>query len=113
MTMVASPLAASGPASVAIGWPKRREPEHLGPGISLPESKDDLLGAVGARIHAEDQLPIHVEAVEHTRHPSVYALDVRFLAMDRNDQVSVCIPSAAGLGRAFRSCPSGSGTGQA
>ncbi len=50
MTTAASPLAASSPASVAIGWPKRREKRSiLTRGIALAQLEDQLLGAVGAR----------------------------------------------------------------
>ena len=62
MTTAASPVAASMPASVAAGWPKRREKRSIFTrGSRSRSARIDVLGAVGARVHREDHLPVHAD----------------------------------------------------
>ena len=57
MTTTASPVAAARPASVAAGWPKRREKRSsLTRGSPLAQVEDALLGAVGATGRAEKMI---------------------------------------------------------
>ena len=53
-----------------------REAQHLDARVALAQRQDQLLGAVGRGIDAEDQLPRSSEAVEHARRRLVYTRSI-------------------------------------
>ena len=72
------------PASVAAGWPKRRDMRtSLTRGSRACSSRIALLGAVGRGVDGEHQLPLLAQAVEHRRQALVDAPDVVLLVVGR------------------------------
>ena len=69
-----------------------REAQHLHARVALAQRQDQLLGAIGARIDAEDQLPLEVQLAEHLAQALVDALDVVLLVVggDHDAQHSRC-----------------------
>ena len=84
ITTIASPRADSSPASVASGWPKRREKRSiLTRGSRRRSASHHLLGAVGRRIDAVDQLPLEIlDGIERGGDPLIRPLDVLLLVVD-------------------------------
>ncbi len=79
-----------------------REAQHLDPPVALSQLGDPQLGAVGARVDGEDQLPVQTEGLDHLAQPLVHAGDVVLLVVGGNDDaeqlsaaVAAHLPSAS------------------
>ncbi len=62
-----------------------RKAQHLDAGVLLAKGDDQLLGAVGGGIDAEDQLPLEPKTVEHSAQALIRAPDVGLLVVGGDD----------------------------
>ena len=85
MTTTASPEAMRMPASVAAGWPKRRDRRSiLTARVEEPDLADAVLGRVGAGVEAEDDLVVDLGRHERRPQALVERADVVLLVEARD-----------------------------